>query len=119
MLTPGRWLQIIGVAHGAIGAVLYRDALGAIGRDKVVATVPDHGDRATAFWFMMAAPAMWVGGRLLCSAEESGDLPAQRTAGTVLALTGLTGTAAMPKSGFPALAAAGAAALRRGLAHPD
>lgn len=118
MLTPGKWLQIIGVTHGAIGAVLYRDALGDIGRAKVVGTVPDHGERATAFWFMMASPAMWVGGLLLRSAEDSGDLPAQRVAGTVLALTGLAGTAAMPKSGFPALAAVGLTAVRRGLARP-
>ena len=102
--SPGLWLQLLGIAHAGVGVVLYRDALVAIARSKVVNSVPDRGDEATAFWFMAVAPALWLAGRLLRSAESAGDLAGQRAAGGVLTATGLVGTAAMPVSGFPAVA---------------
>ncbi|GAB2607767.1 hypothetical protein GCM10027168_45840 [Streptomyces capparidis] len=113
--SAGRWLQVVGIGHGAIGAVIYRDVLADIARGKLVNSVPDRGDRAAAFWFMAAAPALWMGGRLLRSAEEHGDIPAQRAAGAVLTAVGVTGTAAMPKGGFPALVGIGGLLLRRSL----
>lgn len=113
--SPGWWLQFLGYAHAGVGAVLYRDPLADIARDKVFRSVPDHGDRATAFWFTVAAPALWLGGRLLRSAESAGDLDGQRAAGSVLTATGLVGAAAMPLSGFWGVAAVGIAALRRSL----
>jgi hypothetical protein len=112
--TPGWWMQLIGIAHLAVGAVIYRDALLEIARDGVVDSVPDRGDRATAFWFVIGAPLLWLGGRLMRSAEASGDLGAQRTAGAALAVTGAVGAAAAPTSGFWALLATGVAAVRRG-----
>lgn len=112
--SPGWWLQFLGVAHAALGAVVYRAAIGDIARDKVVNSVPDHGDRATAFWFVVAAPILWLGGRLLRSAESTGDVDAQRAAGIVLTATGAVGSAAMPSvSGFWAVVAVGVSALRR------
>ncbi|WP_235787027.1 DUF6463 family protein [Streptomyces mutabilis] len=54
-----------------------------------------------------------MGGRLLRSAEECEDVPAQRPAGAVLTAVGVTGTALMPKNGFPAIAAIGGLVLRR------
>ncbi|MZG02143.1 DUF6463 family protein [Streptomyces sp. SID5614] len=113
--SAGRLLQVVGIAHGAIGAVIYRDVFVGIGRGPVVGSVPDRGDRAAAFWFMAAAPTLWLGGRLLRSAEEHGDLPAQRAAGAVLAAVGAVGTVAMPKSGFPSLVGIGGVLLRRSL----
>ncbi len=101
------------MAHGAVGAVLYRDVLADMARANPLGSVPDRGDRATAFWFLAAAPALWMGGRLLRSAEEHGDIPAQRAAGVVLTAVGLAGTAAVPKGGFPALAGLGGLLLRR------
>ena len=105
---------MLGVAHAGIGATLYREALVDIARSRVVGSVPDRGDRATAFWFMAASPTLWLSGRLLRSAESAGDLDAQRAAGSVLTAAGVIGSAAMPPSGFWGVAAAGLLALRRG-----
>lgn len=112
--TPGWWLQTTGVVHTALGAVLYRDVYAGMGRDKVLATVPERGDRATAFWFTAAGTAIFLGGRLLRSAEEHGDGAAQRTAGATLLGVGAVGSAMMPRGGFWALLAVGGAAVRRG-----
>ncbi|WP_432069734.1 DUF6463 family protein [Streptomyces sp. AA1529] len=111
--SAGRLLQAVAVGHGAIGAMVHREALAELARRGVVDSVSERGDRAAAFWFMAAAPALWVGGRLLRSAEEHGDVAAQRAAGAVLAGVGAVGTAAMPKGGFPALVAIGGMLLRR------
>ncbi|MEU0101539.1 DUF6463 family protein [Streptomyces sp. NPDC006267] len=112
--SAGRWLQAVGIAHGAIGAVAYRDVFAGVGR-QVVDSVPERGDRAAAFWFMAAAPTLWLGGRLLRSAEEHGDVPAQRAAGIALTAVGVVGTVAMPKSGFPSLVGIGGVLLHRSL----
>ncbi|MGC9439408.1 DUF6463 family protein [Streptomyces sp. WG5] len=113
--SAGRWLQVVGTGHGVLGAVIYRDVLVDMARDGLIDSVPDRGDRAAAFWFMAAAPALWLGGRLLQAAEEHEDIPAQRAAGVVLTVVGATGTVMMPKSGFPALAGIGGLLLRRSL----
>ncbi|MGI5351842.1 DUF6463 family protein [Streptomyces sp. CA-250714] len=111
--SAGWWLQATALGHGAIGAVIYRDVLAQLARDGLVNSVPDRGDRAAAFWFMAAAPALWMGGRLLSSAEEHGDTAAQRAAGAVLIGVGAVGATAMPKGGFPALVGIGGVLLRR------
>ena len=111
--SPGWWLQALGMAHGAVGLALYRKPLAEIAREGVVGSVPDWGDRATAFWFVSVAPTLWLGGRLLRSAESLGDVAAERTAGAVLTASGLLGSAAMPVSGFWGVAAVGIASLRR------
>lgn len=112
--SPGWWLQFLGFAHAGVAVVLHRDALADIAGDKLISTVPDRGDRATAFWFTVAAPVLWLAGRLLRSAESAGDLRAQRAAGRVLAGLGVVGGAAMPLSPFWVVAAVGVGALRRG-----
>ncbi|MFE9329940.1 DUF6463 family protein [Streptomyces sp. NPDC006925] len=111
--SAGWCLQATALGHGAIGVVLYRDVLAQFAREGVVNSVPERGDRAAAFWFLAAAPALWMGGRLLRSAEEHGDVAAQRAAGAVLAGVGALGAAAMPKGGFPALVGIGGMLLRR------
>lgn len=113
--SPGTCMQFIGVAHIGVGAVLYRGALDEIARSRVVNAVPDHGDRATAFWFMVSGAMFWLSGRLLRSAELRGDLDAQRTAGSALVAVGVVGSVAMPGvSGFWSLPVVGGAAIRRG-----
>ena len=104
---------MLGVAHAGVGATLYREALVDIARSKLVSSVPDWGDKATAFWFVAASPMVWPRGRLLRSAESAGDLNAQRAAGSVLTAAGVIGSAAMPRSGFWGVAAVGLFALRR------
>ena len=111
--SPGWWLQLVGAAHGGVAAASYRDVYAEIARRGLLASVPDRGDRATAFWFAVGAPSMWIGGRLLRSAEATDDGPAQRAAGRVLLAVGLTGGALNPLSGFWALAAVGYASLKR------
>ncbi|ASU82123.1 hypothetical protein CDO52_04400 [Nocardiopsis gilva YIM 90087] len=112
--SPGRWVQALAGLHFATGIILYRKPAGDMAADGVVSTVPDWGDRATAFWFLALAPAMWTTGRLLRSAEENGDTRAQRTAGAALVATGATGAAMMPASGFWGVAALGAWAWAKG-----
>lgn len=106
MSAPGRLLQVVALGHGAIGLWTYRDVLAGTAREvrargprALVGAVPDRGDRATAFWFLVAAPALWSVGRTL----RTGD----RAAGGVLAATGVVGTVLMP-GGFPAVAVLGA-----------
>ncbi|RCG22061.1 hypothetical protein DTL70_16475 [Streptomyces diacarni] len=111
--SVGWWVQATAVGHGTIGAALYRDVLADMARAGVVGSVPERGDRAAAFWFLAAAPALWMGGRLLRSAEEHGDTAAQRAAGATLLGVGAVGAAAMPKGGFWALLGLGGEALRR------
>ena len=110
--SPGSWLQLIGVAHAGVGVVLHREPLIEIVRAKVIGTVPDRGDRATAFWLLVVTPTCWTAGRLLSSAELAGDLPAQRQAGAVLAAVGVAGVAVMPVSPFWSLIAVGIGAVR-------
>ncbi|QVQ55018.1 hypothetical protein J4H86_18940 [Spiractinospora alimapuensis] len=107
-------MRLVGAAHIVYGAVLYRDALGDIARRGFVNAVPDFGDRATAFWFVTCGSMFMLCGHLLRSAEKAGDLDAQRDAGAALTAIGAVGSAAMPASGFWAVLAIGAAALRRG-----
>ncbi|WP_369134824.1 DUF6463 family protein [Modestobacter sp. I12A-02662] len=112
LTSPGRWLQVIGVAHAGVGVVLHGDPLAEIVRAKVIGSVPDRGDRATAFWFLTVAPLSWLAGRLLRSAEVAGDLAAQREAGVVLTAVGVAGAAVMPASPFWSLIAVGLASVR-------
>ncbi|AXK36298.1 hypothetical protein DVA86_30640 [Streptomyces armeniacus] len=113
--SAGSWLQVVGIGHAVVGAVAYRDVLAGMVRENPCDSVPDRGDRATAFWFMAAAPTLWLGGRLLRSAEEHQDVSAQRAVGVALTAVGVAGTVAMPKSGFPTLVGIGGVLLRRSL----
>jgi hypothetical protein len=103
----GRALQVVAVGHAVIGVQQYRDVLADAARDvrergpgAVVGAVPDRGDRATVFWFLLAAPALWTVGRSVT--------PGDRAAGGVLTALGVAGSVLMPTSGFPVIAALGA-----------
>jgi hypothetical protein len=103
----GRALQVVAVGHAAVGVQQYRDVLADAARDvrqrgpgAVVGAVGDRGDRATAFWFLLAAPALWTVGRTVT--------PGDRAAGGVLTALGVAGSVLLPTSGFPVVAALGA-----------
>lgn len=96
----GRLLQWLAFVHAAVGAAFYRDELRAIARDGVIAAVPNRGGKATAFWFLIPSPPVWIAGRLLQVAEDAGDLEAQRTAHRVGAVSALAAIVCMPVSGF-------------------
>jgi hypothetical protein len=92
-----RWLAI---AHAAVGAAFYRRELGSIARDGVVAAVPYRGPKATAFWFLVPSPLLWMAARLLSDAEESGDAEALRAVHRVGLVSALICIVCMPISGF-------------------
>lgn len=112
MSRAGRLLQVVALGHGAIGAWLYRDVVAGAARDvrtrgprALAGAVPDRGDRATAFWFLVASPLLWTLGRSLG--------PGDRLAGGVLAATGVAGSVLMPAGGWPAVALIGIWNARR------
>ncbi len=96
----GRALEWLAIAHAAVGGVLYRRELRAIVRDGVLAAVPYRGAKATAFWFLMPSPPVWMAGRLLRAAEAAGDARAMRAAHRVGAASALAAIACVPLSGF-------------------
>jgi hypothetical protein len=98
--AAGRLLQGLALAHTAVGAAFYRNELRSIARDGVVAAVPNRGEKATAFWFLIPSPLVWIAGRLLGAAEEAGDVSAQRTAHRVGAVSAFAAIVCMPVSGF-------------------
>jgi hypothetical protein len=107
-LTPGTATKIIGGGHALWGAAAYRDEIREIARGGVIDTLGDgifrtehaKGGRATAFWFLTAAPLIALNGYLVARAERSGDRQALRAAGGALVGIGLVGSAIMPRSGF-------------------
>jgi len=100
VFSNGRLLQWVALVHVAVGAVFYRDELRAIARDGVVAGVPYRGPKATAFWFFVPSPPLWLAGRLLHAAEEAGDAEALRGTSRVGAASALAAVVLMPVSGF-------------------
>jgi hypothetical protein len=96
----GRLLQLLALAHTAVGAVFYRAELRSIVREGVVAAVPNRGPKATAFWFLVPSPLVWIAGSLLSSAEAAGDEEALRTASRLGTISALVCIACMPVSGF-------------------
>jgi Family of unknown function (DUF6463) len=96
----GRLLQLLAFGHAAVGIAVYRDELRAISRDGIVAGIPYHGPKATAFWFLAPSPPMWLVGRLLGGAEEAGDAEALRTVSRVGLVCAAIAALCMPLSGF-------------------
>jgi hypothetical protein len=99
-IDDGRLLRVLAVAHAAVGLAFFRAEIRSIAGDGVLAAVPHRGPRATAFWFLVPSPLVWVIGRLVSRAEEAGDWEAVRRAhGASLASASLA-AACMPVSGF-------------------
>jgi hypothetical protein len=96
----GRLLQWLALAHTAVGVGLYRRELRLIGRDGVLAAVPNRGAKATAFWFLVPSPLVWIAGQLVSAAEEAGDQKALRKAHRVGAVSAAAAIVCMPFSGF-------------------
>jgi hypothetical protein len=96
----GRLLQLLAFLHAAVGIAFYNHELRSIGRDGIVAGIPNRGPKSTAFWFLVPSPPLWIAGRLLSTAEETGDADALRTASGVGLVSSLVAIVCMPVSGF-------------------
>jgi hypothetical protein len=99
-LDNGRLLRWLGAMHAVVGAIVYRGELRAIARDGVVAAVSYRGPKATAFWFLVPSPLIWLVGRLLSDAERAGDSRALRDVSLVSAVSAAVAILCMPFSGF-------------------
>jgi hypothetical protein len=94
----GTMLAGIAVLHLGVGAWLYREPLREVVRAGVLASIPDFGDRAAAFWFLITG--MCLGALALCvrDAEKRG-LPLPAPLPAALALLTLTMVVPMPVTG--------------------
>lgn len=107
--SPANAVKVLGIAHVIVGVTKYRRQLRGMLSDGLFNSVREDSQRATALWFLMVAPPLWLSGHLLRRAEADADLQAQRVAGSILIATGLLGCAVLPKSPFVALIGVGAA----------
>jgi len=98
--SNGRLLQRLAVLHTLVGAAFFRRELGDIGREGVVGAVPYRGAEATAFWFLVPSPLLWILGRLLERAERTGDAAALRSASRGGLISALLAILCLPVSGF-------------------
>ncbi len=96
----GHLLQLLALAHTVVGAVFFRGELRAIARNGVAGAVPHRGPQATAFWFLVPSPLLWILGRLLVGAEEAGDAHALRNASRAGLASALVAVLCLPISGF-------------------
>lgn len=108
----GRLLQLVALAHALVGAVFYRRELRTIGRDGIAGAVPNRGAKATAFWFLVPSPLLWILGHLLNRAEEEGDAEALRSASRLGLASALVAVLCLPISGFWAWVAISLRGLR-------
>ena len=99
-VTNGRLLRLLALAHALVGVLVYRGELVEIAREGVVATVPYKGARASAFWFMMSSPLLWILAGLLHRAERAGDAQALRATSRASLASAVVAVACLPFSGF-------------------
>jgi hypothetical protein len=99
-VDDGLLLRALAIAHALVGLVFFREEIGSIRGAGIVAAVPHRGPRATAFWFLVPSPLVWVVGRLLSRAEAAGDWDAVRRAHRVSLASAALAVACMPLSGF-------------------
>jgi hypothetical protein len=99
-LSNGRLLQGVAFAHTLVGAAFFRNELRQIGHDGIAGAVPRRGPKATAFWFLVPSPLLWILGGLLHRAEGTGDAEALRTASQLGLASALAAAICMPVSGF-------------------
>lgn len=110
--SNGRLLQVVALGHAAVGAVVYRAELEEIARDRVFGAIPYRGGKATAFWFLMPSPLLWILAGLLHRAEEAGDSKALRSASRFSLASAIVAVVCMPFSGFWAWVAISLRGLR-------
>ena len=102
----------IAATHSAVGTALYWPELVSACADGIVASVPDRGDRAAAFWFLYTGVVFAALGWIVREGErERAYLP--RAVLPALLLLGLAVVIPMPASGGWLFFAVAAVAWRR------
>jgi hypothetical protein len=96
----GRLLQVVALGHTAVGSVFYREELRTIVGDGIAGAISYRGPKATAFWFFLPSPLLWVLGGLMRRAEEAGDGQALREASRVSLASAIVAVICLPISGF-------------------
>lgn len=98
----------LAAGHVAWGLVAHREPLRELLRAGMVDSVGDgifrkaHAAdaRATAFWFLIAAPLMGLSGYLADAAERAGDGRTMAVGGLAVIGIGVSGAVVIPRSGF-------------------
>ena len=96
----GRLLQLVALGHALVGSAVYREELRMIAGDRIAGAIPYRGAKATAFWFFLPSPLLWVLGGLMRGAEEAGDGQALRKAHWVSLVSAIVAVICLPVSGF-------------------
>jgi len=94
----GRSLRLLSLAHGIVGAFVYRHELREIASRGFVGAAPYRSERAAALWFIGSALPGWLVGRLVDLAADAGDRDAIRLAGVLGLVAGVGGAVLMPPS---------------------
>jgi Family of unknown function (DUF6463) len=109
-----------------VGLYAYRDQVrgilrelpGSVG-DGIFERGHSRDARAAAFWFLFVGPLVALFGRTYSAAETAGDVEAMRAAGRAVTAISLAGSAAIPRSGFPAGIGLGLWLMRRARSSPS
>jgi Family of unknown function (DUF6463) len=96
----GRLLQLVALGHAVVGSAVYREELRTIAGDGIAGGIPYRGPKATAFWFFLPSPLLWVLGGLMRRAEEAGDGQALREASRISLASAIVAVICLPVSGF-------------------
>jgi hypothetical protein len=112
-IGEGDLLRLLALTHTIVGLGFYRAELRSIGSSRIFASVPYRGPRATAFWFLVPSPLLWIIGSLVGDAERAGRWEAVRAAHRVGIVSAAVAIVCMPISGFWGWLAISARGLRR------
>jgi hypothetical protein len=86
-MLVGTMLLAIALLHLLVGVVLYRDVLLEVAREGVLATVPDFGDRAAAYWFLITGLCLFALGACVRDAERERSFVPRSLPATLALLT--------------------------------
>jgi len=112
-IGEGDLLRLLALTHALVGLGFYRAELRSIIRSRVFASVPYRGLRATAFWFLVPSPLIWIIGGLVGDAEHAGRWDAVQAAHRASVMSAAVAIVCMPISGFWGWLAISARGLRR------
>lgn len=93
-------LVTLGIGHTVVGVVKYRPALVAIFRDGYFNAATGHAERLVAFWFLMFGAMLMLLGQITLYAARSQDMELLRVLGWYVAVVGIIGATALPRSPF-------------------